>query len=55
MVSIRKISQHNPKDRFDFVPLLDMKRKWTDADLYSRYELTNDEVDFIDKMIKEMV
>ena len=55
MVSIRKISQHNPKDRFDFVPLLDMKRNWTDVDLYSRYELTKDEIDFIEKMIKEIV
>jgi site-specific DNA-methyltransferase (adenine-specific) len=55
LVSIRKISQDNPKDRFDFVPLLDLKKSWTDKDLYARYDLTVDEIDFIEKMIREMV
>lgn len=55
MVSIRKITQHNPKDRFEFAPLLDMKNRWTDEALYKRYELNTDEIEFIEKMIKELV
>ena len=55
MVSLRKITQDNPKDRFEFVPMLDMKKTWTDEQLYKRYELEDSEVDFIEKMIKEMV
>jgi site-specific DNA-methyltransferase (adenine-specific) len=54
MVSLRKISQHNPRDRFDFVPNLDMTQTWTDATLYERYGLTADEIGFVESMIKEM-
>ena len=54
MVSLRKISQHNPRDRFDFVPDLDMTQTWTDAKLYERYDLTAEEIVFIESMIKEM-
>jgi site-specific DNA-methyltransferase (adenine-specific) len=54
MVSIRKISQDNPKDRFDFVPSLDMSKFWEDVDLYKRYNLTKDEIAFIEEMIRPM-
>ncbi len=54
MVSLRKISQDNPKDRFDFVPDLDMTQVWTDAQLYEHYHLMADEIAFIEGMIKEM-
>lgn len=54
MVSLRKISQDNPRDRFDFVPDLDMTQTWTDALLYERYGLTADETAFVESMIKEM-
>ena len=54
MVSLRKISQDNPRDRFDFVPELDMTQTWTDALLYERYGLTGEEIAFVESMIKEM-
>lgn len=54
MVSLRKITQHNPKDRFDDVPMLDMQVAWSDKDLYSEFNLDNAEISFIESMIKEM-
>jgi site-specific DNA-methyltransferase (adenine-specific) len=54
MVSIRKITQDNPKDRFNFVPYLDMKETWTDEKLYVKYNLTSEEIAFIDSMIRPM-
>lgn len=54
MVSIRKISQDNPKDRFDFVPSLDMTKKWTDEDLFEHYSLSKKEISFINEMIRPM-
>jgi len=54
LVSLKKNTQHNPPDKFSFVPKLDMTIEWTDKKLYERYELTNDEIAFIEKMIKEM-
>jgi site-specific DNA-methyltransferase (adenine-specific) len=42
------------KSVFSFVPKLDMTIEWSDKKLYERYELTKDEIAFIEKMIKEM-
>lgn len=54
LVSLRKIAQHNDAGRFAFVPDLSMDREWTDADLYARYGLTNDEIAFVESQVKEM-
>lgn len=54
MVSLRKVSQDNPSDRFDYVPLLDMNQLWTDELLYKRYHFTQAEIEFIEKMIRPM-
>lgn len=54
MVSIRKVTQDNPKDRFDFVPNLDLKKEWSDEMLYKKYGLTKEEVSFIENMIRSM-
>ena len=39
---------------FAFVPLQDFSRPWTDADLYAKYGLTDDEIQFIESMIRPM-
>jgi site-specific DNA-methyltransferase (adenine-specific) len=54
MVTIRKKTQDNPSPVFQFVPLQDFTRPWTDADLYAKYGLTEDEIAFIESMIKPM-
>lgn len=52
LVLQRKISQHVTPDRFSFVPAVDFTRRWTDADLYERFNLTSDEIDYIEASIK---
>ena len=47
-------SQDLSPERFRFVPLQDFTRPWTDADLYAKYSLTNEEIQFIESMIKPM-
>ena len=42
------------KDVYKFVPLQDFSRPWTDADLYAKYNLTNDEIAYIEQLIKPM-
>jgi hypothetical protein len=54
MDTIRKKTQDNPSPVFQFVPLQDFSRPWTDADLYAKYGLTDEEVTFIESMIKPM-
>lgn len=48
------ISQHISRDTFSFVPNQDFSKPWTDEELYAKYELTQEEIDFIESMIKPM-
>lgn len=54
LVSLRKITQDNKSDVFAFVPDLPIDRLWTDAALRQRYSLTDEEVTFMNSMIREM-
>ena len=59
-----KATQHNPKDTWTNVPMQDFTEKsdidWSksvaeiDAQLYKKYNLSDEEIDFIDTMIKPM-
>ena len=42
------------KDKFQFVPMQDFSKPWTDEELYKKYNLTQEEIDFIESMIKPM-
>ena len=42
------------KERYAFVPLQDFSKSWTDTDLYAKYNLTEEEISFIESMIKPM-
>ena len=54
MTSIKKSTQNSMKDTYSYVPLQDFTRPWTDADLYAKYGLTDEEIQFIESMIKPM-
>jgi len=47
-------SQDLSPERFRFVPLQDFTKPWTDEKLYKKYNLTNEEIQFIESMIKPM-
>ena len=47
-------SMNITKDRFLFVPLQDFSKPWTDEELYKKYNLTDEEIQFIESMIKPM-
>ena len=53
LVSLRKITQNITRDSYKFVPLLPMNQVWTDDDLWQRYNITLDEVEFIKSLIAE--
>ena len=54
MVSIKKKTQDNPSGVFQFVPLQDWSKPWTDTELYKKYNLSKEEIDYIESMIKPM-
>lgn len=47
-------SIHITKDSFQFVPLQDFSKPWTDEELYKKYGLTDEEIRFIESMIRPM-
>ncbi|MBQ6263972.1 MAG: Eco57I restriction-modification methylase domain-containing protein [Clostridia bacterium] len=54
LVSIKKKTQNGPRGVYQFVPLQDFTKPWTDEELYEKYNLTTGEIDFIESMIKPM-
>ncbi len=54
LVMLRKSSQHAASSVYAFVPQQDFSKPWTDTELYKKYGLTDDEIAFIESMIKPM-
>lgn len=54
LVSLRKATQHATRDVYTFVPEVPLDRTWTDSDLYARYDITDEEIEFIESQVKEM-
>lgn len=54
LVLLRKPSQHATSKVYGFVPIQDFSKCWTDEELYTKYGLTDEEIAFIDSMIRPM-
>lgn len=54
LVSIKKKTQNGPRSVYQFVPMQDFSESWTDEKLYKKYGLSDDEVSFIESMIRPM-
>ena len=54
MILQKKNAQHAMRGVYEFVPIQDFSKPWTDEELYAKYGLTEEEIAFIDSMIKPM-
>ena len=54
MMSLIKNTQNISKSVFSYVPVQDWSKPWTDEELYTKYHITADEIEFIDSMIRPM-
>ena len=54
MVFLTKVSQMASSKVYQFVPLQDFTKKWTDELLYKKYGLDDNEIAFIESMIRPM-
>jgi site-specific DNA-methyltransferase (adenine-specific) len=54
MVLYKKNTQHATQGVYQFVPLQDFSHPWTDEMLYKKYGLTEEEIAFIESMIRPM-
>ena len=54
LVFIKKKTQDNPTSVFQYVPIQNWSEPWTDAKLYKKYNLTKEEIAYIESTIKPM-
>ena len=54
LLGLKKITQHTTVKVYDLVPVQDFSKPWTDEELYDKYGLTDEEINFIESMIKPM-
>ncbi len=54
LVLLKKNSQNAAKGVYQLVPQQDFSKPWTDEELYAKYGITEEEIAFIDSMIRPM-
>ena len=54
LIGMKKMTQDLKDQTFALVPLQDFSKPWTDEELYKKYSLTDEEIAFIESMIKPM-
>lgn len=54
LVLLQKSTQDALKRVYTFVPIQDFSKPWKDEDLYKKYDITSDEIEFIESMIRPM-
>lgn len=54
LVLLHKTSQSTTRLQYSFVPMQDFSKPWSDSELFQKYGLTQDEIDFIDSMVRPM-
>lgn len=54
LISLRKITQDAFSHMYSWVPMQTWDRDWKDSDLYTKYGLTKDEIEYIESVIRPM-
>ena len=54
LVLLHKPSQDTTRRVYTFVPKQDWSQTWTDEMLYAKYGITEDEISFIEKIVRPM-
>ena len=54
LIVLIKNTQHGTQKVYQLVPMQDFSRPWTDEQLYAKYDLSKDEINFIESMIRPM-
>lgn len=53
LVLLIKNTQHTTRKVYRFVPMQDFSRSWDDEALYAKYNIGEEEVSFIESLVKE--
>ena len=55
LVTLKKNTQHTTKKAYEFVPIQNFNESWNDEKLFKKYGLSEKEINFIDKNIRDIV
>jgi site-specific DNA-methyltransferase (adenine-specific) len=54
LITVRSSAQDLARSAYSFVPKQDFSKAWTDDELFKKYSLTEDEIAYIERLIKPM-
>lgn len=54
LLTLKKNTQHATSKTYSFVPMQDFSKSWSDQELYNKYQLTQEEIDFIESITPSM-
>lgn len=54
LIQLHKSSQNTTRKVYTFVPTQEWVKNWTDEDLYTKYNLSEEEIAFIEKIVRPM-
>lgn len=55
MLTLKKVTQHTTSQVYSFIPIQDFSKTWTDKELYKKYNLSDEEIAFIESMVRPEV
>jgi len=53
-IMLKKNTQHAMRDKYTLVPRQDFKKPWTDEELYKKYNIDSNEIEYIESMVRPM-
>ena len=53
LISLKKVSQDRTKGCYEFIPVQNFESKITDRYLYKKYKFNNEEIDYIEKRVRD--
>jgi site-specific DNA-methyltransferase (adenine-specific) len=54
LLGLKKITQHTTQSVYQFIPMQDFSKSWTDEELYKKYDFNDDEISFVNSMVRPM-
>lgn len=52
LLTLKKNTQHTPAKVYSLIPIQDFSKSWTDKELYEKYKLSKEEIEFIESMVR---
>lgn len=52
LLTLKKNTQHTPGKCYQFIPMQDFSEPWNDEKLYKKYNLTEEDIKFIESMVR---